>query len=85
MAGTLAPITREYDVPLSVIRGFSSVSYAHEIGEQWRARTRRRAAFTTGMLLSMAPPIHLSCRTRTYLVRMLDKPSAAGVFNLIVI
>lgn len=36
MAGTLAPTTREYDVPLSVIRGFSSVSYAHEIAEQWR-------------------------------------------------
>jgi hypothetical protein len=36
MAGTLAPVTREYDVPLSVIRGFSSLSYAHEIAVQWR-------------------------------------------------
>jgi hypothetical protein len=36
MAGTLAPTTRKYDVPLSIIRGFSSLSYAHEIAEQWR-------------------------------------------------
>jgi hypothetical protein len=35
MAGVLAPITREYDVALSVVRGFVSVSFAHEIAELW--------------------------------------------------
>ena len=34
-AGALAPVTREYDVPLHVIRGFASLSYAHEIAEGW--------------------------------------------------
>ena len=35
VAGTLAPVTREYDVALSPIRGYVSVSFAHEIGEEW--------------------------------------------------
>jgi len=35
MAGVLAPITREYDVALSICRGYSSLSFAHEIAEQW--------------------------------------------------
>jgi hypothetical protein len=36
MAGALSPVTREYDVALSVVRGFSGVSYLHEIAEQWQ-------------------------------------------------
>lgn len=35
VAGTLAPVTREYDVALSPIRGYSSLSFAHEIAETW--------------------------------------------------
>ena len=35
MAGVLAPVTEEYDVSLSVVRGFVSVSFAYEIGELW--------------------------------------------------
>jgi hypothetical protein len=50
MAGTVAPVTREYDVPLSVIRGFSSVSYAHEIAEQWREIRKPIFAFYLGDL-----------------------------------
>ena len=36
IAGTIAPVTNSYDVPLSPIRGYVSLSYAHEIAEQWR-------------------------------------------------
>jgi hypothetical protein len=35
VAGTLAPVTRECDVALSPIRGYSSLSFAHEIASQW--------------------------------------------------
>ena len=35
MAGTLARVTQEYDVPLHVIRGFASLSFKHEIAELW--------------------------------------------------
>jgi hypothetical protein len=35
VAGVLAPVTREYDVALSPIRGYVSLSFAHEIAETW--------------------------------------------------
>jgi hypothetical protein len=37
VAGTLSPVTREYDVALSPIRGYSSLSFAHEIATTWNA------------------------------------------------
>jgi hypothetical protein len=36
IAGVLAPVTQEYDVSLSPIRGYVSLSFAHEIAETWR-------------------------------------------------
>lgn len=35
VAGTLSPVTSEFDVALSPLRGYSSLSFAHEIGETW--------------------------------------------------
>ena len=35
MAGVLEPVTVEYDVPLSVVRGYVSLSFAHSIGSTW--------------------------------------------------
>jgi hypothetical protein len=35
IAGTLAPVTNEFDVRLSPIRGYGSLSFAHEIAEVW--------------------------------------------------
>ena len=35
IAGTLSPITRKYDVALSPLRGYSSLSFAHEIAQTW--------------------------------------------------
>ena len=35
IAGALAPVTREYDVSLSPLRGYVSLSFAHEIAETW--------------------------------------------------
>jgi hypothetical protein len=36
MAGMLTPTTREYDVSLSIVRGYSGISYLHEAALQWR-------------------------------------------------
>lgn len=36
IAGTLYPVTSEYDVRLSPIRGYTSLSFAHEIASQWQ-------------------------------------------------
>jgi hypothetical protein len=36
IAGKLASVTREFDVPLHPIRGYSSTSYAWTIGQNWR-------------------------------------------------
>jgi len=35
IAGVLAPVTQEFDVALSPIRGYASLTYAHEIAEMW--------------------------------------------------
>jgi hypothetical protein len=35
IAGTLSPVTNEYDVSLSPIRGYSSLSFLHDIAESW--------------------------------------------------
>lgn len=36
VAGRVLPVTREYDVALHPLRGFSSTSFAHAIGNGWR-------------------------------------------------
>jgi hypothetical protein len=35
IAGTLSPVTNEFDVSLSPIRGYSSLSFLHDIAESW--------------------------------------------------
>jgi hypothetical protein len=40
IAGVLSPTTREYDVALSPIRGYASLSFAHEIAEIWNRITK---------------------------------------------
>ncbi len=50
MSGIIAPVTREYDVPLSVIRGYTSVSYAAHIAEQWEAIEKPIRAYYLGDL-----------------------------------
>jgi hypothetical protein len=48
IAGVLAPVTREYDVALSPIRGYVSLSFAHEIAETWNRITKPIHAFYLG-------------------------------------
>jgi hypothetical protein len=36
VAGTIQPVTNEYDVALQVCRGYTSVSFAGEIADQWK-------------------------------------------------
>lgn len=35
IAGVFSPVTEEYDVRLSPIRGYTSLSFAHRIADQW--------------------------------------------------
>lgn len=48
MAGVLAPVAEEYDVPLSIIRGFVSVSFAHEVATLWNQIEKPIAAYYLG-------------------------------------
>lgn len=48
IAGVLYPITRKYDVALSPIRGYASVSFAHEIAETWKAIQKPIHAYYLG-------------------------------------
>jgi hypothetical protein len=48
IAGTLAPVTREYDVALSPIRGYVSLSFAHEIAETWNRIEKPITAYYLG-------------------------------------
>ena len=48
IAGTLAPVTREYDVALSPIRGYVSLSFAHEIAETWNEIQKPIHAYYVG-------------------------------------
>ncbi len=36
VAGTIQPVTEEYDIALRVCRGYSSISFAGEIADLWR-------------------------------------------------
>ncbi len=48
IAGTLAPVTREYDVALSPIRGYVSLSFAHEIADTWNQIAKPITAYYLG-------------------------------------
>lgn len=48
MAGCLQVVTQEYDVPLNVIRGFVSGSFAHTIAQQWKRINKPTFAFYLG-------------------------------------
>jgi hypothetical protein len=48
LAAVLAPSTREYDVALSPIRGYVSLSFAHQIAETWNKITKPIFAYYLG-------------------------------------
>ena len=48
IAGTIAPVTTEYDVHLSPIRGYTSLSFANEIAQQWRKIEKPIHAYYVG-------------------------------------
>ena len=48
VAGRVSPVTREYDVPLHPLRGFSSTSFAFAIAEEWREIEKPIYAFYIG-------------------------------------
>lgn len=48
IAGVISPVTEEYDVALSPIRGYVSLSFAHEIAEQWNGIEKSIHAYYVG-------------------------------------
>lgn len=48
IAGTIQPLTREYDVALNVCRGYTSLSFVGEIAEQWSRIRKRIFAYYIG-------------------------------------
>ncbi len=48
MAGVVQPVTREFDVTLSPIRGYASLSFAHEIASTWNRIEKPIHAFYLG-------------------------------------
>jgi hypothetical protein len=48
IAGTLSPITEKYDVTLSPIRGYVSLSFAHEIADLWNSIDKPIFAYYLG-------------------------------------
>jgi hypothetical protein len=48
VAATVQPITHEFDVALRVCRGYSSVSFAGEIADEWTAHDKPVIAFYCG-------------------------------------
>jgi len=48
VSGIIAPATREFDVPLSPIRGYCSLSFAHEIASLWNRIAKPIHAYYLG-------------------------------------
>ena len=48
IAGVISPVTHEFDVALSPIRGYVSLSFAHEIADQWNQIEKPIHAFYVG-------------------------------------
>jgi hypothetical protein len=48
IAGVLQPVTREYDVPLSIVRGYVSVNFAYDVAQTWSAIDKPIYAYYLG-------------------------------------
>lgn len=48
IAGVLSPVTHKFDVALSPVRGYVSLSYAHEIAELWNQIDKPITAYYLG-------------------------------------
>jgi hypothetical protein len=48
IAGTIQPVTADYDVALRVVRGYTSVSFAGEIADEWKRIEKPIYAYYVG-------------------------------------
>jgi hypothetical protein len=64
IAGTIHPITAEYDVALRVIRGYGSVSYLGEIGSSWRKIQKPIHCYYAGDFDPSGIDIERDCREK---------------------
>ncbi len=72
VSGTLYPVTSEYDVALSPIRGYVSSTFAHEIATQWNAINKPIIAYYLGDF--DASGFDLERDIREKLTRYCDRP-----------
>jgi len=72
VAGTISPVTREYDVALSPIRGYSSLSFAHGIASAWNEIDKPIFCYFAGDF--DASGFDLERDIREKLTRYCDKP-----------
>ena len=72
IAGVLAPVTKEYDVALSPIRGYVSLSFAHEIAEAWKRIDKPIFAFYLGDFDASGYDLERDVRAK--LTRYCDRP-----------
>lgn len=91
VAGRIAPVTREYDVALHPLRGFSSTSFAWSIAKEWAAIEKPITAYYIGDHDPSGRDIERSVRAtlREYADRDFEwerlavEPEHLGEFNVI--
>jgi hypothetical protein len=91
VAGRVSPVTREYDVPLHPLRGFSSTSFAFAIADEWKRIQKPIHAFYIGDHDPSGRDIERSIRQRLTELsgkdfswkRLAVEPSQFSEFNVI--
>ena len=72
IAGVVSPVTREFDVALSPIRGYVSLSFVHEIASTWNLIQKPITCYYLGDFDASGFDLERDCREK--LERYGDKP-----------
>ncbi len=91
ISGVLAPVTREYDVPLSPIRGYVSLSFAHSIATDWNRIQKPIKAYYLGdfdpsgfdLERDLVAKLHRYCQREFEWTRLAVNQEDLDNFNLI--
>jgi hypothetical protein len=91
IAGVLSPVTREYDVALSPIRGYVSLSFAHEIASTWNRIDKPIFAYYVGdfdasgfdLERDAKAKLERYCKRPFWWQRLAVNPDNFDAFNLI--
>lgn len=72
IAGVVSPVTREFDVRLSPIRGYVSLSFVHEIAVTWKLIAKPVTCYYLGDFDASGFDLERDCREK--LARYCDRP-----------